>query len=346
MDLNFPFPLDAAQPVPFTIAVNESFVRQTVRKAADYRPSADLLDDSNTNWLEGPPRANMTALAGHWATDYDWAAEQDRINGELSHFAVVVPETEAWPHAVPLHYVHELTENNDDDDDALPLLLLHGWPSTSLEWSEVIPHLVSPPDGSKGHDVVAVDLPGFGFSPAPQHAGFDPKTIAAVLDAFMTRLGYARYGVVSTDLGWWVGMWMTDVVPPSSGRLAGHFSDFFLVPPNATDLARYAANLTTPEETRMIASNQAWYDGHTGYQHVQTMQPLAVGQAFSDSPVGFAGWVWHILFSVSDQHPYTFDEIITTAFVLFVQGTWGNLRYYKELFNVSKPPPLFSCSFL
>ena len=325
MDLNFPFPLDAAQPVPFTIAVNESFVRQTV---------------------EGPPRANMTALAGHWATDYDWAAEQDRINGELSHFAVVVPETEAWPHAVPLHYVHELTENNDDDDDALPLLLLHGWPSTSLEWSEVIPHLVSPPDGSKGHDVVAVDLPGFGFSPAPQHAGFDPKTIAAVLDAFMTRLGYARYGVVSTDLGWWVGMWMTDVVPPSSGRLAGHFSDFFLVPPNATDLARYAANLTTPEETRMIASNQAWYDGHTGYQHVQTMQPLAVGQAFSDSPVGFAGWVWHILFSVSDQHPYTFDEIITTAFVLFVQGTWGNLRYYKELFNVSKPPPLFSCSFL
>lgn len=329
MALNFPFPYNTTSPVPFTISVDHDFVAASVQKASQYRPSPDLLDESNVNWIEGPPRANMTALASHWTNNYDWFAQQDRINEEFEHFAITVPETPEWPHKVPLHYIHERAE----DDDALPLLLLHGWPSTSWEWEKVIHPLVSPENPDvPGHHIVAPDLPGFGFSPAPQHAGFDPVTMASVMDAFMAELGYDRYGVVSTDLGWWIAMFMVDVVP--EGRIAGHFCDFFLVQANATDLERYENNQTTVEETKQMESSNVWYSQHTGYQHVQTQQPLAVGQAFSDSPVGFGGWVWHIMESVSDNYPYTFDEIITTSFVLFIQGTWGNLRYYKEFFKV------------
>lgn len=329
MTLNFPFPYNTTSPVPFSISVDPGFVVETVNKASQYRPSVDLLDDSNANWIQGPPRANMTALADYWTNEYDWFKHQEQINAKFEHFAMTVPETPGWPHEVPLHYIHERSEN----DDALPLLLLHGWPSTSWEWEKVIHPLVSPQDPDfPGHHVVAPDLPGFGFSPAPQYAGFDPITIAGVMDTFMAELGYDRYGVVSTDLGWWIAMFMADVVP--EGRMAGHFCDFFLVQSNATDLERYSNNQTTPEETRQIESSNAWYSKHTGYQHVQTQQPLAVGQAFSDSPVGFGGWIWHIMMSVSDSYPYTWDEIVTTSFVVFIQGTWGNLRYYTEFFKV------------
>ncbi|KAF4952436.1 hypothetical protein FSARC_12631 [Fusarium sarcochroum] len=328
MSLNFNFPANTTAPVPFTISVNETFISQTIAKAGLYRPSIDLLDESNANWIEGPPRANMSALADYWANDYDWFTEQDYINGNFSHFAITVPETPKWKHPTPLHFIHERA----DDDDALPLLLLHGWPSTSQEWRKVIEPLVSPLDPAlSGHHVVAPDLPGFGFSPAPEYSGLSPVALAGVLDAFMAQLGYDKYGVVSTDLGWWVGMWMVDAVP--KGRIAGHFCDFFLVPPNSTDLERYQKNETTAAETKYIASNQAWYNEHTGYQHVQTQQPLSIGQAMADSPVGFAGWIWQLMFSVSDGYPYTFDEIITTALTLFIQGPWGNMRYYKELFT-------------
>ncbi|KAI6784011.1 uncharacterized protein J7T54_004557 [Emericellopsis cladophorae] len=327
--LNFAFPSNASSPTPFTIQVDQGFVDESNLKASLYRPSIDLLDDSNNNWLEGPPSANMTALADYWANEYDWTTQQAYANGNHSHFAITVPETPAWPHEVPLHFIHERA----DYEEALPLLLLHGWPSTSMEWHKVIGPLVFPDNASfAGHHVVAPDLPGFGFSPAVAHAEFDAKAIAGVMDELMGRLGYDRYGIVSTDLGWWVTMKMLEVVP--SGRIVGHFCDFFLVQATAEDTERYMKNQTTPEETRYMASSMEWYAQHTGYQYVQQLQPLAVGQAFSDSPVGFSGWIWHLLESVSDGYPYNFDEIITTAVSLFVQGTYGNLRYYKYAFDV------------
>jgi pimeloyl-ACP methyl ester carboxylesterase len=327
--LNFAFPANASSPVPFTVQVDQSFVEESVLKASLYRPSIDLLDDSNENWIEGPPSANMTALADYWVNEYEWTTEQDYINGNFSHFAITVPQTPEWPHEVPLHFIHERAE----DDGALPLLLLHGWPSTSAEWHKVIGPLVSPSDASfAGHHVVAPDLPGYGFSPAVKYAGFDAKTTAIVMDAFMKQLGYDRYGIVSTDLGWWIAMRMLEVVP--EGRIAGHFCDFFLPQLTDEDNERYDNNQTTPEETRFISSSREWSARHTGYQYVQERQPLAVGQAFSDSPVGWAGWVWHILESVSDGYRYTYDEIITTAFVLFIQGTYGNIRDYRYAFAV------------
>lgn len=270
----------------------------------------------------------MTALAQYWATEYDWSTEEDYINGNFSHFAITVPETPRYGHPVPLHFIHE----RSDDEDALPLLVLHGWPSTSWEWHKVIPLLTSPSDGPSFH-VVAPDLPGFGFSPSPQYDGLGPQALAEVFDSLMSQLGYDRYGIVGTDAGWWITMWMAELV--AQGRIVGHFTDFFIVPPSEDDLERFANNETTLEETRYISSSLTWYNGHTGYQQVQDMQPLAVGQAFADSPVGWAGWVWHLLFSVSDDYPYTFDEIITTAFTLFIQQPYGNIRYYRLFFSVS-----------
>ena len=41
-------------------------------------------------------------------------------------------------------------------DDGIPVLLLHGWPQTSLSWRQVIPPLAS-----SGCKVVAVDQRGY-----------------------------------------------------------------------------------------------------------------------------------------------------------------------------------------
>lgn len=336
-DIPYEFPPYTSHPVPFNISVDPVFIDETVLKASLYRPSIDLLDDSNVEWTDGPPRSNMTALASYWAEDYDWFQTEHQININFSHFVVTVQGSGDYDHPVPLYFVHERSSN----ENAIPLLLIHGWPSSHLEWSKVIKPLVAPEDpNTQSYHVIAPDLPGYGFSPAPTHSGLGAAELAVVFGKLMNNLGYPRYGIIGTDLGWWVTMWMGKVVPDS---VIGHFSDFFYIGPNATDLERYAMNQTSPEENLYIESLQEWATVHTDFSEVHRLWPLAIGQAMTDSSVGWAGWVWHIMFKVSDGWAYTFEEVITSAMMLWIQGTWGNMRLYEELWTVrptsSNSPP-------
>ncbi|CAJ2504807.1 Uu.00g122010.m01.CDS01 [Anthostomella pinea] len=334
--LNFAFPSSATSPVPFVASVDPAFIEETLQKARRYMPSIDLLDaaESNAGWLEGPPRENMTALAGFWAEEYEWFQTQDEINNNLSHYAVTIPSGAHYEHPIPLHFVHERSAA----EDAIPLLLLHGWPSTHLEWSKVIGPLVAPTDtAAQAFHVVAPDLPGFGFSPAPMYSGLGARQMGAAFDQLMRQLWYSSYGVISTDLGWYVGLFLTDLVPDS---IIGHLSDFWIIPPNATDLERLAQNQTTEQETRYITALRAWKSNHFGYATVHAQLPLALGQALTDTPVGFAGWVWELMHIVGDGYAYSLDEVITSAMMLFIQGTWGKLRAYKEALKDGENLPI------
>lgn len=47
----------------------------------------------------------------------------------------------------------------------VPLLLLHGWPSSIREFYELIPKLITPKEGHNFvFEIIAPSLPGFGFS--------------------------------------------------------------------------------------------------------------------------------------------------------------------------------------
>lgn len=171
-------------------------------KVSLYRPSKDLKDNRNAAWIEGPRRDNRTSLAHYWAKEYDWFQTQDEINGNFSRYPFTVPPVQnlEFQHEVPVHFVHE----RSDDEDAIPILLLHGWPSSHLEWEKVIKPLVSSSNTTaQRFHVVAPDLPGFGFSPAPEYSSLGPKQMGLVYDSLMHTLGYTKYGVVSTDTGWY-----------------------------------------------------------------------------------------------------------------------------------------------
>ncbi|KAL1857247.1 hypothetical protein Plec18167_004724 [Paecilomyces lecythidis] len=325
--LGYDFPFHNSQPVAFNISVDSTVIDEALTKARLYRPSLDLEDGTNDDLSEGPSASQMHALAAHWAENYDWYQTQDEINANFSHYAVTVPGSPEYNHSVHLHFLHERSPS----ENAIPLLLIHGWPSSHLEWSQVIKPLVSPEQLTDQHfHVVAPDLPGFGFSPAPSYGGLTPSQMGFAFDHLMHVLGYDKYGVLSTDLGWWVGMWMADV---ASESLIGHLTDFWIQEPNATDLERFEQNKTAPDETAYINSRQAWDNKHAGYSDIQSKNPLALGQAMTDSPVGYAGYMWTPLRAGSDGHEYSFDELITKTLIVWIQGTWGNLRAYIEFFN-------------
>jgi pimeloyl-ACP methyl ester carboxylesterase len=76
-----------------------------------------------------------------------------------------------------------------------PLLLLPGWPQTWWEFRKVMPALAA-----AGHRVIALDLPGMGGSDKPA-GGYDKKTMAGVVHAFVHALGFEQVDIAGHDVG-------------------------------------------------------------------------------------------------------------------------------------------------
>ena len=81
--------------------------------------------------------------------------------------------------------------------DAPVLLLLHGFPTSSFQFRELMPRLAGP------YRVIAPDLPGFGFTEVPEKRqyrySFD--ALAQTMLAFTDALGLERYALYVFDYG-------------------------------------------------------------------------------------------------------------------------------------------------
>lgn len=81
--------------------------------------------------------------------------------------------------------------------DAPAILLLHGFPTSSHMFRNLIPRLAAT------HRVIAPDLPGFGFSDAPDRASFSYSfdTLAALIGKFVDAIGLDRFALYVFDYG-------------------------------------------------------------------------------------------------------------------------------------------------
>lgn len=102
----------------------------------------------NTDYLE--------TILEYWANEYDFKKRAELLN-EFDHYKTRIQ-------GLDLHFIRSKPKDAKGKQ-VLPLLMLHGWPSSSKEFVKVIPLLNAPREGFDFvFDVVAADLPGFGFS--------------------------------------------------------------------------------------------------------------------------------------------------------------------------------------
>ena len=96
---------------------------------------------------------------------------------------------------------HQIFYREAGDPSQTSLLLLHGFPSSSHMFRNLIPLL------SDRFHVVAPDLPGFGFSESPPRSQFKYTfdNLAKVIDAFTDTIGLKRYAIYVFDYGAPVG---------------------------------------------------------------------------------------------------------------------------------------------
>ncbi len=83
-------------------------------------------------WSRGVPVAYLKELAAYWHTDYDWRKQETLLNT----FPQFVTEIDGQN----LHFLHV----RSPEPNALPLLILHGYPSSVVEFMNIIGPLTDP----------------------------------------------------------------------------------------------------------------------------------------------------------------------------------------------------------
>ena len=124
--------------------------------------TARLTARHDSTWERGVPGSWLAGLIAGWRA-FDPLRLQARLD-QLTHLRAEVG-------GIAVHLVYA----PGSGPDPLPLLLTHGWPSSFLEYLDLLP-LLTDPGGHGGQaadafTVVAPSLPGFGFSGPRRQAG-------------------------------------------------------------------------------------------------------------------------------------------------------------------------------
>ncbi len=96
-----------------------------------------------------------------------------------------------------IHYLQ--TGNHADNKEVI--LLIHGWPTSSFLYR----HMMMPL--TQFHNVIAIDLPGFGQSDKDPNARYSFKYHSDIIDSLLCKLNIERVHLVVHDLGGPIGLW-------------------------------------------------------------------------------------------------------------------------------------------
>jgi pimeloyl-ACP methyl ester carboxylesterase len=307
------------QPQPFRLHVPDDAIADLRERLARTR----FPDQTpGVTWAYGSDVAYMRELVGYWQGDFDWRAEEARLNA--------FPQYKVPLHGIDVHFLHVPGKG----PDPMPLLLAHGWPGSVFEFLELIPRLTDPArfggDSADAFTVVAPSLPGYGLSFAPGQARFGVEAIADCLADLMTVLGYERFAAQGGDWGAFVASCL--------GR--AHAERMIGIHINLLPIRRDPNMVAdpTPEERRYLSDLATFLKEETGYQWIQGTRPQTLAFGLTDSPAGLAAWIVEKFRVWSDcggdvESVFTKDQLLANVSLYWFTGAIGSSfwPYYARM---------------
>ena len=309
--------------IPFEIDISDVAIEDLQRRLAATRMPDQITD---TTWEYGTDSSYLAELISYWQNDFDWKKQESELN-QFDQFKTEID-------GLAMHFIHQRSEN----PDAIPLMMVHGWPGSVSEFSKVVGPLTDPVshggDIADSYHVIAPSLPGFGFSERPSEPGYSPEKMAHILAGLMQRLGYEQYAIAGGDWGAIINRHLANNYPE---RLIGLHSNMVLAGPPADaahrdDVPEAISSLRTARTAYML--------NEVGYQRIQGTKPQSLGYGLNDSPAGLAAWIVEKFHGWSDMPQgadgdlddyFTKDELLTNiAIYWFTETITSSARIYYE----------------
>ena len=114
---------------PFKLNIPDKTLQEIYTKVKNY-PWHEMPDDGG--WKYGSNLDYMKEISSYWVNDFDWRKHEAEIN-KFSNFTTFVDDIE-------IHFIHE----KGSGSNPAPLLLMHGWPGSVVEFLYIIEKLAHP----------------------------------------------------------------------------------------------------------------------------------------------------------------------------------------------------------
>ncbi|MFE2960217.1 epoxide hydrolase family protein [Nocardia tengchongensis] len=261
-----------------------------------------------TGWERGIPEAGLRELAAYWRNEFDWRAQEAKLNAFPQFTTEIDGQT--------IHFLHVRSAR----PDAKPLLITHGFPSSVAEFLGLIGLLTDPAEGPAFH-VIAPSLPGYALSTPLAATGWTMARTARAWIELMARLGYDRYGVHGGDVGGGV----SGLVAALDGE---HVTGVHVVtdPLTAANVATFLPGLADgldpndPVDKVILDRMDAFRREGSGYLAIQNSRPQTIGYGLVDSPLLQLAWIAEKFEAWTDL-PIDRDQLLTTVSLHWFTGS-------------------------
>ena len=295
----------------FNINVSSEQISEIKSKIENYPWS---YVEENDGWELGTNKNYLKKLCKYWTSNFDWKKHENLINS-FSNYKTKVD-------GIDIHFIKE----SGSGKNPKPLLLMHGWPGSIIEFLEIIKPLAHPEDfGGNIEDaltIIAPSLPGFGFSGAPKKP-IGPRKIAKIFNKMMTEnLEYKKYFAQGGDWGATIANWLG----------YDHFDNCKAIHINCLTMRHPDGPQTNEEELwqKKFDKDQIIQDG---YRTQQATKPQTLSYAMIDSPVGIAAWIIEKMHGWSDlkdddiESIYSKDVLLANIMIYVLTNTFNTASW-------------------
>jgi len=295
----------------FKLNVSDNILKEINLKVKNY-PWHEMPDDGG--WEYGTNLDYMKEISDYWVNKFNWKKHETEIN-KFSNYTTDVD-------GIKIHYILE----KGSGSKAMPLLLMHGWPGSIVEFLHIIEKLAHPEKfGGKeedAFDVIIPSLPGFGFSGRPTRP-IGPRKMSEILNNLMVKnLGYKNYLAQGGDWGATICNWLA--YDHSKTCKAIHINCLTMRLPDGPQ---------TQEEKdwqNKFDKDQIMQDG---YRTQQATKPQTLSYSMMDSPVGIAAWILEKMYFWSDlknkdlESIYSKDILLANIMVYIITKTFNTASW-------------------
>ncbi|SPO06244.1 related to epoxide hydrolase [Cephalotrichum gorgonifer] len=306
------------QPQDFTISVPHeriiqlhSLLQASTIGPATYESSRESREFGiTTAWLEDAREK--------WI-NFDWSKVEDELN--------TFPQYKMSIHDKGTDFDIHFLALFSEKPNAIPLILLHGWPGSFLEFTKVLDILRTKytPEALPYH-VIVPSWPGYAFSSAPPtDENFQCEDVARIFNELMIQLGFSSgYVAQGGDLGSRVARILAVKYPEAK---AAHLNYCSMVDPGNIDEARYSAT-----EKAALQGVREFREKGGGYSLMHATRPSTIGLALATSPLALLSWVGEKFLAWTDDDP-PLDEILTSVSLYWLTRCFATTIYpYRERF--------------
>ncbi|KAF3226471.1 hypothetical protein TWF191_004733 [Orbilia oligospora] len=122
--------IDAGIAKPFTIDISSDKL-DLLRQKLELTAFPDAILANESDWAHGPPVPTMRRLVEYWRNGFDWKAAEARLN-LLPQYTIAI-NVDGFG-TFDVHYLHV----NKAAKNAIPLLMVHGWPGSFFEFTKIL----------------------------------------------------------------------------------------------------------------------------------------------------------------------------------------------------------------